>query len=95
MKTVQTHDILIVRKPVKRGCVLTEEKLDDISYQVENSPGKFLWQLAQESGVSVGSAWKATKLLHIHLYKITIVPEIKRVDYEKRLRFWDLFIARA
>jgi hypothetical protein len=36
-----------------------------------------LWPLAQESGVSVGSAWTATKFLHIRPYKITVVPEIK------------------
>jgi hypothetical protein len=35
------------------------------------------------NGVSVGSAWTATKLLHIRPYKITVVPEIKPVDYEK------------
>jgi hypothetical protein len=39
-----------------------------------------LWQLSQQSGVSVGSAWTATKLLHIRPYEITVVPEIKPVD---------------
>jgi hypothetical protein len=38
----------------------------------------------QQSGVSVGSAWIAIKLLHIHPYKITVVPEIKPVDYERK-----------
>jgi hypothetical protein len=32
----------------------------------------------------VSSAWTATELLHIRRYKITVVPEIKHVDYEKR-----------
>jgi hypothetical protein len=41
-------------------------------------------QLALQSGVSVGSAWTATKLLHISSYRITIVPENKPMDYEKR-----------
>jgi hypothetical protein len=40
----------------------------------------------------VGSAWTATKLLHIHLYRIAVVPEIKRVDYEKSVRFCNWFI---
>jgi hypothetical protein len=57
-KTFRTHDILIDRKPLKRSSVLTEEKLHDISYRSENS----------QSGVSVGSVWKATKLLHICPY---------------------------
>jgi hypothetical protein len=40
-----------------------------------------------KSGVSVGSACIATKLLHIHSYKITVVVEIKPVDSEIRERF--------
>jgi hypothetical protein len=31
--------------------------------------------------------WTATKLLHISPYKITVAPEIKPVDYEKRVTF--------
>jgi hypothetical protein len=55
-----------------------------------------LWGLAQQNGVSVGSAWKATnKLLHIRPYKITVAPEIKHVDYEKCVRFCNWFIYRA
>jgi hypothetical protein len=42
-----------------------------------------LQQSALQSGVSVGSARTATKLLHTRPYKITVVPEIKPVDYEK------------
>jgi hypothetical protein len=72
-----------------------EEKLDDVGNRLENSAQKSLWRLAQESGVSVGSAWTETKLLHIHPYKITVVPEIKPMDYEKRVRFCNWFINRA
>jgi hypothetical protein len=31
-------------------------------------------------------------LLHISLYKITVVPEIKQKDYDKRVRFFNWFI---
>jgi hypothetical protein len=41
-----------------------------------------LRRLAQQSGVSIGSAWKATEVLHIYPYKIIVVPEIKPVNYE-------------
>jgi hypothetical protein len=51
-----------------------------------------LRRLAQQGGVSVGSEWKATKLLHIRPYKITVVPEIKSVDYEKRVTFFNWLI---
>jgi hypothetical protein len=85
VKNIRTHGILIDRKLLKSS-VLTEEKLDDIGHRLENSR-KSLRTLAQESCVPVGSAWTATKLLHIRPYKITVVLEIKPVDYEKRVRF--------
>jgi hypothetical protein len=62
VKEVRTHVILIDRKPLKRNYVLTQEKLDDISHQLENSPRKSLQQLAQQSDVSVGTMWKTTEL---------------------------------
>jgi hypothetical protein len=86
VKKVQTHGILIDRKPLKRNHVLTEEKVDDIGLRLENPPKKSLRRLALQSGVSVCSAWTANKLLHIQQYKITVLPEIKPVDYEKRVR---------
>jgi hypothetical protein len=54
-----------------------------------------LQRLVQQSGVSIGSAWNATKLLHFQPYKITVVPEIEHVDYEKRVRFFNWFISHA
>jgi hypothetical protein len=87
VKKVRTHGILINRTPLKRNRVLTEEKLGDIVRRLENSPRKSLRRLALQSDVSVGSAWIATKPLHIRPYKITFVPEIKAMDYEKRVRF--------
>jgi hypothetical protein len=92
VKKVRTHGILIDRKPLKRNRVLTEEKLDCIGHRSENSPRKSLLQLARKSGASVGNVWTATKLLHIRRYKITVVPEIKPVDYEKRVRFCNWLI---
>jgi hypothetical protein len=83
VKKVRSHGILIDTEPLKRNRVLSEEKLNDNGHRLENSPRKFLQRLAQQSGVSVGSSWTATKLLHILSYKITVVPEIKPVDYEK------------
>jgi hypothetical protein len=73
VKKVRTHGVLIDRKPLKRSSVLTEEELHDIGHRRDNSPRKTLRRLAQQADVSVGSAWKETKLLHIHPYKITVV----------------------
>jgi hypothetical protein len=60
MKKVRTHSILIDRKPLKINRILTEVKLDGIGHRLENSPRKSLQRLAQQRGVSVGSAWTAT-----------------------------------
>jgi hypothetical protein len=44
MMEVRTHGILTDRKPLKRNCVLTEEKLDAIGHRLRNSPKKsFEW----------------------------------------------------
>jgi hypothetical protein len=94
VQKVRTHSILTDRKPLKRNRVLTEEKLDDMGHRLENSPRKSLQRSARQSGVSVCSAWTATELLHIHLYKITVL-EIKPVDYEKRVRFCNWFISHV
>jgi hypothetical protein len=86
VKKVRTHGILIDRKPLKN--------LDDIGRQLENSPRISLRRLALQSFVSVDSAWTATKLLHIRPYKITVVPEIEPVNYEKKERFCNWFISQ-
>ncbi|PSN32528.1 hypothetical protein C0J52_24776 [Blattella germanica] len=52
------------KKINQRRTVLTEEKLDDIAYLLENSPNKPLSKLAQQAGVSLSSVYKATKLLN-------------------------------
>jgi hypothetical protein len=83
VKKARTHCILLDRKPLKIDHILTEENLDDIGHRLEDSPRKSMRRLAQQSGVSVGSAWTATELLHIRQYKFTL-PEIKPVDYEKK-----------
>jgi hypothetical protein len=92
VKEADNKGILIDGKQLEGNHVLTEEKLDDISRRLENSPRKSLRLLALQSGVSMGSASTATKLLHIHPYEITVVPEIKPVDYERRERFCNWII---
>jgi hypothetical protein len=72
--------------------VVTEDKLDDIGHRLEYFPRNSLKRLAQQSGVSVGSAWTATTLLHIHPNKITLLSAIKPMDYGKRVRFYNWFI---
>jgi hypothetical protein len=84
VKKVRTQGNLIERKPLKE-IVLTEEKRNNIGRRLENSPRKSLLRLALQSVVPVGSAWTATKLLYICKYKVTVVPDIEPVEYEKRV----------
>jgi hypothetical protein len=88
VKKARTRGILIYRKSLKNP-VLTEEKLDDICCRLENLPRKSLRRLTLQSGVSEGSAWTVTKLLHIRSHKI------KPVHYEKRVKFSNLFISHV
>jgi hypothetical protein len=76
----------------ERSRVLTEGELNEISHRLGNSPKKSLRRLSQQTGGSLGSAWTATGLLHIRPYKITVVPEIKPVDYKKKAKFCNWFI---
>ncbi|PSN38379.1 hypothetical protein C0J52_21487, partial [Blattella germanica] len=64
------------KKINRRRTVLTEEKLDDIAYLLENSPNKSLSKLAQETDVSVSSVYKATKLINFKLYKFAFSASV-------------------
>jgi hypothetical protein len=94
VKKSRNHGNLIDRKQLKINSVLTEVKLH-IGRRLENYPRKSLRLLALHSGVSVGSAWTATKLLHIRPFKITIAPEIEPVYYGTRVRLCNWFISHV
>ena len=72
------------RKP-QRTHVLTEEKFDEIEQTLERSPRKSLSKLSQGTGVSQFSAWKATTLLKLKPYKITVVQELQSRDTVSRV----------
>lgn len=81
-----TGSILDKKRRVKRR-VLTEEKLDEVGERLEHTPKKSLRRLAQETGISKTSAWKATKLLKLKPYKVIVVQELQPRDYEIRVNF--------
>ena len=70
---------------------MIEEKLDDVLYFLQNSPSKSLRCLSQQASIGKTNAWKATKLLKFHPYKLNVVQQIKPVDYDKRVRFCNWF----
>jgi hypothetical protein len=75
-----------MKRQSKRN-VLTEEKFQDIQARLQVSPRKLLRRLAQETGVSLGSAFTATKLIRFRPYKITVVHELKEPDFAARIVF--------
>ena len=70
-----------------RRHVLKEETLYDIGERLEHATQKSLKHLSHETGVSVSSVQRATKLLKMKSYKIPVVHALHRPDPVKRLRF--------
>jgi hypothetical protein len=75
---VRSKNIPIWRHPTKQSkrSVLTEEKVQDIEARLEISPRKSLRRLAQEIGVSLGSAFTATKSL-VFITPVAVVERFK------------------
>ena len=71
----------------RRHHVLTEETLNETGERLEHKPQKPLKRLSQETGVSVPSVQRATKLLKLKPYKIPVVHTLHQPDPNKRLRF--------
>ena len=60
------------RKVNCRCYVLTEETLDEIGERLEHTTEKSLKHLSPETGVSVSSVQRATKLLKLHICIVNI-----------------------
>ena len=60
------------RKVNRRRHVLTEETLDNIGERLEHALQKSLKRLSQETGVSVSSVQRSTKLLKLHIRIVNI-----------------------
>ena len=60
------------RKVKRRRHVLTEETLDEIGERLEHTLQKSLKRLSQDTGVSVSSLQRATKLLKLHIRIVNI-----------------------
>jgi hypothetical protein len=79
-----TGSVCDIKQHSKR-IVLTEEKVRDIEARLQIRRRESLGRLAQETVVSLGSAFTPTKLIKFRLYKITVVLEVKQPDYATRI----------
>jgi hypothetical protein len=71
LKKVSTYVILTDRKPINRNRVLIGEKLYItlvVSLKIFAAISTTKWRFC-------GNVWTATKLLHVHPYRIAVVPE--------------------
>ena len=63
----------VKNRKVNRRChVLTEETLDEIGERLEHTLQKSLKRSSQETGVSMSSVQRATKLLKLDLHVVNI-----------------------
>ena len=56
----------------RRRHIPTEETLDETGERLEHTPQKSLKRLSQETGVSVSSVQRATKLLKLSIHIVNI-----------------------
>jgi hypothetical protein len=71
----------------RKKTVLTYEKLEDFLTRLQIRPRKSLRRLSQETGVSVGSDFKAAKLIKFRPYGVGVVHEFEPIDASQRSRF--------
>ncbi|PSN41971.1 hypothetical protein C0J52_10535 [Blattella germanica] len=80
-------DSVLDKKMVRRRKVLTEERLDDIAYRLEQNPVKSIRRLAREIGMSHSSVFVATKLLELKPCEKHIQCEEKAPPQREEIRF--------
>ncbi|KAF5293735.1 hypothetical protein FQA39_LY03220 [Lamprigera yunnana] len=62
--------------------VLTEEVVNDIQQRIDQSPKKSIPQLSAQTGLSIGTCYKALKkTLHVHPFKISFIQQLNAPDY--------------
>jgi hypothetical protein len=92
VKKVRSTGSFLDKKYTRQNAVLTEETPDEIGARLEYSPRKSLAWLAQQAQVSKTTAWRATKNLHLRLYKITQVQVTEECDHRRRIHFCNWFL---
>jgi hypothetical protein len=83
------------KKPVKKCCVLTTEKLDKIGGMLELVLLKSPRCLAQETSTSKSSGTKVPKLLKLQPYKATVVHALQPRELASKINFCSWFLQSA
>ncbi|KAF5302249.1 hypothetical protein FQA39_LY10288 [Lamprigera yunnana] len=73
----ETKNCICKEKLTGRPTVLTENVIENIQERINRSPKKAVSQLSQQTGLSVGTCFKALKKnLHMHPYKVTVIQRL-------------------
>ena len=83
-KIFKETDSVKNRKVNRRRHILKKETLDEVGERLEHTPQKSVKHLSQETGVSVSSVQKATKLLKLHIRIVNIHTFTMRIPVEAR-----------
>jgi len=87
MKKWRSSGSVLTEKKRRSKTALTLNKLTEINNRLHNSPTKSLRRLSAQSGVSLTSAFKATKQLGLKAYKISVQHQLLPADFARRLDF--------
>ena len=76
-------------------CLIPVQLGDRLNIKRNRLPQKYLKRLSQETGVSVPSVQRATKLLNLKPYKITVVHALHQPHPNKRLQFFNWVLEKV
>ncbi|XKL65621.1 hypothetical protein PGB90_009041 [Kerria lacca] len=84
------------REKKRMRTVLTTEKVEEIGTALQISPHSSLRRVAQQTGTSLKSTRRATKMLQHRPYRVSVLHELKPADCPKRIHFckWLLNVCR-
>jgi len=81
--------------PFLRAKDYAEEMLGENGARLETSPYKSIEELAQQVGVSASLLRNATKLLHLHLRKTTVIEKNLHCRWQRKLNFVNWCLPRC
>jgi len=70
---------------------MSEETIQNVKDRLLVSPKKSLCRLSQESGLSRSTCQLAAKKAKLHVYRISVVHELKEPDQVKRVAYCQRF----
>jgi predicted transcriptional regulator len=74
--------------------VRTPEAVANIQHRILARPNKSVRKLSQQSGLKRTSCHRALRSLHLKLYRVSCVQELRPADKEKRVKYCEWFLKK-